>query len=51
LLSKYLADNDANNFSGSKGSGGVYSDTYTYLLSATASIINEGERSVVSYAY
>jgi hypothetical protein len=37
--------------SGQKGSNGVYNDTYTYQLSAAATIGNEGERPVVSYVY
>ena len=51
LLAAYLASNQPNQFAGQKGSSGVYSDTYTYQLSAAATIGNEGERPVVSYAY
>jgi hypothetical protein len=52
LLAAYLAKNDPSNFGGQKGtSNNVYTDTYTYQLSAATTIGNEGERPVVSYAY
>jgi len=34
-----------------ESSTSVYADTYCYLLTASATIGNEGERSVISYAY
>ena len=52
LLAKYLAENDPSHFGGQKGeSNNVYTDAYTYQLSAAATIGNEGERPVVSYVY
>jgi hypothetical protein len=51
LLAAYLAKNDSN-FAGRKGtSNNVYTDAYTYQLTAAITIGNEGERSVISCAY
>ncbi len=49
---RLLARNGIAGIGGSRGGdGNVYTDKYTYPLTASATIGNEGEKSVVSYAH